>query len=98
MNAGMIPSSIPSITPPANAPIGFPNPPSTPITKLLTSYPPPDNMLKGNKVAIRAPETAASMVPKPKLNARTRVDGIPINSAAARLFATARMNFPGRVR
>src|SRR5215208_3849850 len=54
-------------------------------------------MLKGKKVAINAPETAASMVPKPKLNARIRVDGTPINSAAARLFATARMYFPGRV-
>src|SRR5215207_11686701 len=55
-------------------------------------------MLKGKKVAINAPDTAANIVPKPKLSARIRVDGIPISSAAARLFATARIYFPGLVR
>src|SRR3974377_2094969 len=55
-------------------------------------------MVKGKSVDTRAPEAAARAMPVAKARARTVVEDIPINSAASRLSATARIALPGRVR
>src|SRR5699024_9402046 len=96
-NGATPPSIRPSRMPPSSAPAGLPRPPRTTATKLLSSYTMPDRIVNGNRVAMSRPETPAMAMPKPKLNAMTRLVGMPISSAAARLLDTARTALPMRV-
>ena len=54
-------------------------------------------MVKGNKVETSAPEVHARAMPIAKAILSTAVEEMPINSAASRLSATARMALPVRV-
>src|SRR5512143_3317245 len=55
-------------------------------------------MVKGKSVDTSAPDVAASAMPIPNAVARTAMEEMPINSAASRFWATARIALPVRVR